>query len=261
MKVPIEFISQNYTIRGKFYSTEGKPPFPTVLLLTGMPGNEDDVLGLGQTMSQHGINTVTFNYRGTHQSEGTCGWRNTLEDIHAAMEYLHQEEIIREFQIDTDRLILGGYCYGGAMALAFAISHLEIKRIFSIAGTDQSECAREYMRNPAFAQMVDTLLEELKFPAGPVHFKERKVMKELTQNPDPYDLKLGATALTDRDILLIGGWNDPDSTIEHHILPLYRALENAGAQQVRIVAFQDSHEFEECREELAWSVVRWVKSL
>jgi len=261
MKVPIEFISQNYTIQGKFYSTEGKPPFPTVLLLPGMPGNEDDVLGLGQTMSQHGVNTVTFNYSGTYQSEGTCGWRNTLKDIQAAMEYLHQEEIIREFQIDTDRLILGGYSYGGGMALAFAVSHLEIKRILSIAGTDQSEYAREYMRNPAFAQMVDTTFEELKFPAGPVHFEGREAVKELTQNPDPYDLKLGATALADRDILLIGGWNDQDTTIEHHILPLYRALEDAGARQVRIVALQDSHEFEECGDELARTVVRWVKSL
>lgn len=261
MKVPIEFISQNYTIQGKFYSTEGKPPFPTVLLLPGWPGNEDDVLGLGQTMSQHGINTVNFNYRGTHKSKGTFGFKNTLEDIQAAMEYLHQEEIICKFQIDTDRLILGGYSYGGGMALTYAFSHPEIKRIFSIAGTDHGEFAREYMRNPAFTQMIDTMFEELKFPAGPVHFEGREAIKELTQNPDPYDLNLGATALTDRDILLIGGWEDLNNTIEHHILPLYRALVTAGAQQVSIVAFQDSHEFEECGDELAWSVVRWVKSL
>ena len=261
MKVPIEYISQNYTIQGKFYSTEGKPPFPTVLLLPGFPGNEDDVLGLGQTMSQHGINTVTFNHRGTHQSEGTYSLQNTLKDIQAAIDYLHQEEIICKFQIDISRLILGGYSYGGGMALTFAANHPEIKYLVSIAGTDHGEFTREYIQNPTFAQMVDTMFEELRFPAGPVHFEERELMKELIQNQDTYDLRLSATALADRDILLIGGWEDSNLPIEHHILPLYRALVTAGAQKVSILAFQDSHAFEGCRDELARTVVRWVKSL
>ena len=84
MKVPVEFDSEGKKIQGKFYSAKGEPHLPTVLLLQGFPGNEDDVLELGQRMSQQGINTLTFNYRGTHQSEGTFSLRNTLKDIQAA---------------------------------------------------------------------------------------------------------------------------------------------------------------------------------
>jgi len=261
MKVPVELASEGYRIRGKFYPATGESHLPTVLLLQGFPGNEDDVLELGHRMSQHGINSLTFNYRGTYQSEGTYGLQTTFLDIQAAIEYLHQEDIVHRFKIDTGRLILGGYSYGGGMALAYAVGHPEIKRIFSIAGTDHGEFAREYTRNAAFSEMIDAMFEELKFPSGPVHFgsEVRVTIEELVQNPDPYDLRLCATALADRDLLLIGGWDDSQVTIEHHILPPYRVLVNEKAQ-VRIVAFQDNHAFGKCRDELARTVVDWVKS-
>lgn len=215
-------------------------------------------------MSPHGINALTFNYRGTHQSKGTFSLQNTLEDIRAAIEYLQGDDVIREFQVDTSRLVLGGYSYGGGMALAYAAGHPEIKRIFSIAGTDHDEFAREYMRNSTFSEMIDAMFEELKFPTGPVHFpvhfEGKEAIKVLTQNPDPYDLRLSATALANRDILLIGGWDDLNVTIEQHILPFYRALIDANARKLQIIAFQDNHAFERSREELAATVVRWVKS-
>ncbi|NTV51349.1 MAG: hypothetical protein HGA69_00735 [Desulfobulbaceae bacterium] len=73
-------------------------------------------------------------------------------------------------------------------------------------------------------------------------------------------MKHGANALANRDILLIGGWNDMNVIIEQHILPLYRALVDVKARKVQIAAFQDDHAFERSREELAATVVHWVKS-
>jgi pimeloyl-ACP methyl ester carboxylesterase len=259
MKIPIDFVSHGSKIEGKFYFAVGEPPFVTVVLLHGFPGNEEDVLGLGERMSQFGINVLTFNYRGTHQSEGAYGLQSTLEDISAAIEYLHQDAAIRRFQIDTGNLILGGYSYGGGMALVYAASHPEIERIFSIAAMDQGEFAREYKRDLAFAEMMDAIFEELKSPIGPIHFADKAAIEELMQNPVPYDLRLKATILANRRILLIGGWDDPNVSIEHHVLPLYRALVDANAQKVQIAVFQDDHTFERSREEIAAMVIRWVK--
>jgi len=73
-------------------------------------------------------------------------------------------------------------------------------------------------------------------------------------------LRLGANALASRDILLIGGWDDKNVVIEHHALPLYRALVEAKTQKIQIAAFQDDHAFERSREELAETVIHWVKS-
>jgi len=265
MKKSIEFDSNNNKIQGKFYHAEGEPPFPTVLLLSGFPGNEDDVLGLGQKMIQYGINILTFNYRGIYKSEGIFSLQNTYEDIQAASTYLHQEEVICKFKVDASKLILGGYSYGGGMALAYAAKYPGFKRIFAIAGADHGEFAREYKRNPTFAEMIDTIFEELKSPAGPVRFEGKAAegkaaegkaaIEELTQNPTPYDLRINATALANRD-----SWDDTNATIEHHLLPFYRALVNTNAQKVQITAFQDNHEFEKSREELAATIIRWIKS-
>lgn len=258
MSIPLEFVSAGSKIQGKFHPATGVPPFHTVLMLSGLPGNEDDVLELGQLMSQRGINSLIFNYQGTHQSGGTYSLRNTLKDIQAAIEYLHQDDVIREFKIDTDRLILGGYSYGGGMALTYAANHAEINRIVSIAGTDHGEFVREYMRNSTFAEMIDASFEEMKYPAGPIHFGGKEAITKLMQNPDPYDLRLSAAALANRDILLIGGWDDPNVTIEHHILPFYRALVASNAVRVRLIAFQDDHAFEKSRGELAHIVANWI---
>ena len=149
---------------------------------------------------------------------------------------------------------------GGGMALAYAAKYPGFKRIFAIGATDHGEFAREYKRNPLFSEMIDAIFEELKSPAGPVRFEGKAAIEELTQNPTPYDLRINATALANRDILLIGGWDDTDRTIEHHLLPFYRTLVNTNAQKVQITAFQDNHEFEKSREELAATVIRWIKS-
>lgn len=258
MGISIEFVSAGCKIRGKFFRAKGGGSFPTMLLLPGFPGNEEDVLELGQRMSPRGVSVVTFNYQGTYRSEGDYSLRNTLTDIAGAMEYLERDDVAQKFDVDRDRVILGGYSYGGGMALAYAAGHPEIERIVSIAGTDHGEFAREYLRNPAFAEMIDVGFEALKYPDGPVRFGGKDAVTELKQDPAPYDLRRNAATLAGRDLLLVGGWDDPYVTIEGHVLPLYRALVAHDAAQVRIVALQDGHEFEKSRGELARIMTEWV---
>ena len=58
-------------LKGKFYRAAGDDNKPVVILLQGSPGNTYDVLGLGRALSMSGINAMTFNYSGSHQSTGT----------------------------------------------------------------------------------------------------------------------------------------------------------------------------------------------
>jgi uncharacterized protein len=197
-------------LKGKFYKAKGVGPFPTVILLHGFPGNPTDVLGIGALLSPEGFNVLTFNYSGTYESQGQSSFENTQKDIHAAFVFLSQTENTDRFQVDPAHIYLGGWCYGGGMALAYAVRHPEITAVFSIAGNDHGEFLRRYSQNPEMKSLVDKMFEEMKAPKGPVKFKPGSLPKEITEtgfeNLDPsFDFKKSAPILAQKDILLIGG--------------------------------------------------------
>jgi pimeloyl-ACP methyl ester carboxylesterase len=252
-------------LKGIFYVSGDSGILPTVVLLHGFPGNETDVLDLGKRLSKFGYNTFTFNYSGTHHSEGEFNFENSQNDIEAAFAFLYQPETLKKFRIDTTRIILGGYSFGGGMALTYAANHPTIMEVFSIAGNDHGAAIREYQLNPERRRMLDDIFNELKNRTEFVRFgpggtpDEMVKMKLIDSNPS-YDLIYCAPLLASRDILLIGGWDDHNVSIEDRILPLYRALITAKAQKVRIRAVQDNHSFRNSREELARIIMDWLVS-
>jgi uncharacterized protein len=252
-------------LKGKFYHSEGAGYMPTIILLPGFPGNENDVLGLGNKLCQSGYNTLTFNYSGTFKSQGTCSWDHAQSDIEAAYNFLFQPQNIEKFRIDTSSIFLGGWCFGGSMALPYASVHPEITAVFSIAGNDHGEWMREYVRNPEMKNTVDKMFDDLAVPKGHVRFEINETPAEIAkrglENMNPlYDVRKCAQSLASKDILLIGAWNDELTTMEQIVLPLYRALQKEKAQHITIVAFQDDHWFRSTRDELAHTLVGWLKA-
>ena len=252
-------------LKGKFYAVEGEGIFPTVILLHGFPGNEKDVLGIGENLAQAGINALTFNYSGTYESQGKASHEHNLNDINAAFIYLHQLENISKYKIDTSLIYLGGLCHGGGLGLAYAVNHHEIHSVFSIAGSDQSVFFKEYVSNPEMKKMIDKSFAETtakgitRFDIGgaPHEVAEQGINKINST----LDLKKNAAALAPKNILLIGGWNDIQTTMEKFILPLYRALQNEKAQNVTIKALQDDHYFGKTKNDVAQTLIEWIKAV
>jgi dipeptidyl aminopeptidase/acylaminoacyl peptidase len=252
-------------LKGKFHAAEGTGFFPTVLLLQGFPGNETDVIGMGKLLSQSGINVLTFNYSGTFQSQGKSNFNNTQMDIKAAFDFLFNPENIKRFRIDTAFIIMGGWSYGGGMAMTYAIKHPEIKSVFTIAGVDWGEYYEEYLRNPEFKKLTDDNMARLANSSGQVRLDKEALPDEITKGgiiklDSAYFLRKSAPRLADKDILIVGGWDDPQATVDQYILPLYRAIKKEKAQNVQIIAFQDNHFFGKSRPELAAAIVKWIKS-
>ena len=252
-------------LKGKFYFAEGEKVFPTLILLGGMPGNENDVLGLGNLLSESGINVLTFNYCGTYQSQGELSFANAQLDIQEAFDFIYRKENILKFKIDTANIYLGGWCFGGGMALTYAANHPEITAVFSIAGNDHGEFLREYISNAEMRKMIDDMFTEITAPEGPVRFEAGATPKEMAEagieNLDPtLDLKKIAPQLAKKNILLIAAWNDAQVTIDQYILPFYRALQKEKARNVKITAFQDDHYFRNSRNELAQIIAGWINT-
>jgi dipeptidyl aminopeptidase/acylaminoacyl peptidase len=186
-------------------------------------------------------------------------------DIKAAFDFLFNPENIKRFRIDTAFIIMGGWSYGGGMAMTYAIKHPEIKSVFTIAGVDWGEYYEEYLRNPEFKKLTDDNMARLANSSGQIRLDKEAMPDEITKGgiiklDSAYFLRKSAPRLADKDILIVGGWDDPQATVDQYILPLYRAIKKEKAQNVQIIAFQDNHFFGKSRPELAAAIVKWIKS-
>jgi pimeloyl-ACP methyl ester carboxylesterase len=252
-------------LRGYFYHAIdfGGNPVATVILLNGFPGNEFDVLGLGEQFALSGMNALTFNRSGCFKSEGKASWENEQKDIAAAYRFLKKSENAVRLRIDTARLILGGWCNGGAMALAYTAGHPDVVHVFAITPSDPTVFMGLYLTNPEIKQATDENFAKFSYPNGHVHLADGGLQAIAEAGVDQinpiFNLKKNAPLLADRSILLIGGWNDVQTTMEVMILPLYRALQKAGASNIRVETLQDGHYFTKTRQQLANLVIGWSK--
>jgi len=257
--VSVEFVSEGARVRGRFFAAAvGRTPAATLLLFPGWPGDPDDVLGLGAPLAERGINVCMFNFRGLQQSEGIHSHAYTLQDIGTALHWLRQADVQRRFGVDTTRLALVGHCYGGGLAIAYAAQDPSVRRVVSIAGNDHGEFARELQRNPAFAEAIRRSMLSTRRPEGPAEFDYDAGIKELIDHQEVYGLRENAAKLTDRSILLLGGWEDEQVTIDQFLLPLYRALRGAGAADVTFLVYHTDHEFSNVRQRLASDIAGWL---
>jgi dienelactone hydrolase len=257
--VSVEFNSEGACVRGRFFAAEGTDEPTTLLLVPGWLGEGSfDDLGLGALLVEKGINFCTFNPRGLHPSEGIHSHANTLQDIGAALQWLRQADMKRRFEVDATRLVLGGYSYGGGMAMAYAAQDPSVRRVISIAGNDHGEFARELQRNATFAKDIRDWMSSTRAPEGPAHFDLEAGFKELIDHQEIYGLRENAAALADRSILLIGGWEDEGPTIDQYQLPLYRALKGAGAAKVTFLVYHTDHGFSNVRQRLASDIAGWL---
>jgi dienelactone hydrolase len=257
--IPLTFESNGANIHAIFYQASGVKPLPVVILCHGFPGGTGDIFGLGERLMKDGFNALAFNYRGTWRSEGMFTVANSLEDVISAIRYVKSSSAIRELNVDPSSITVLGWSYGGGMALLGSLSDAEARRVICIAGGNLSEVGRMMKQsdefNQAILKMVDQSISESGFSSLPAE----ELFADVFAHMDKYDLVKHVEALSSKDILIIGGWRDQENTIEHHVLPLYRALQRHGAKQMQIEIFDADHSFADVRSQLADRIVSWLK--
>jgi len=206
------------------------------------------------------FNALAFNYRGTWESEGLFTIANSPEDVISAICYVKSSSTVREFNVDPSSITVIGWSYGGGIALLGSLNEPTVRRMVYIAGGNLSEVGRMMQQSDEFKRailkMIDQSISDSGFSSPPAE----KLLAEVFADMNRYDLVKRAKALSDKDILIIGGWRDQENTIEHHILPLFRALQKHGAQQVEIGMFDTDHTFTNARNQLAERIVSWLRT-
>jgi len=255
----ISFDSEGSCVRGWFYPAEGADPSPTAILLHGFPGSDQSPLDLGPAMMADGIHALAFNYRGTFGSEGVYLPGTSIADVNSALKYLRSSPEIRE-RINPERIALVGYSYGGGIAFMSAIANPGIHGVASIGGAYLCEIARLSAQDDSYRKSFQDFLQGEISTSRARSPGAEACIRELLERLDDYDPVINVKKLVNRDILIIGGSRDPNSTLEGHILPIYRALQNGGVKNLSIEIYDVDHSFEATREALARRVIAWMKA-
>ena len=230
----------------------------TLLFVPGWPADPEDFLGLGPLLTQRGINVMEFYPRGMHQSEGEYTHSGALQDIASAWQWLVQQEVQKQYNVETSKLVLGGYSNGGGLALAYTAHDPNVKRVISVAGTEFTEFAHQLQHSPTFTENIRSWLLTTMAPEGPVRFDLQLCGQELIDHPEIFGAKHNAQKLADRSILMFGGWEDQGPTVDQHQLPLYRALKGAGAQDITFIVYHTDHSFRNVDQKLVDDITDWI---
>ena len=231
-------------------------PEATVLLVPGWGGGPSDVLGIGRALSASGVSVVVLTPRGWHESQGTATFANGLDDIAVALKWIRSSG---RSDLNASRIVLGGHSWGGGMSLAYAARDSSVHRVFSVAGTDHGQFIRRYESDPEYAAALHRVLESSAAPNGPIRFDVDGALRELAEGQASYGLIENVDELASRSIMLIGGWEDENVTVEETLLPLYRALRKAGSPDVTFRVYQADHGFGAVRSQLHADLLAWVR--
>lgn len=261
--IKIELKSKGSLLNAFFYSCTSERPAPVVVLLHGWPGNPGNPLELAPKICAGGVHVLVFNYRGTWGSEGFTSLKNSTEDIAEVVNFFKEKSTADKYSIDTSRIIVAGYSYGGGAMLVAAIHFPGIDRMISIAGADTSAFIRTLESDTQFRKNFEERLANGTKPGSFARIEGTapEFLDSLFKNVAYFDSVENASILKDKKILFIVGWDDNTSKMEVNAFPLYRKLREINAPDVSIIAFQDDHTFMRSRDGVAQAIVDWVKDM
>jgi pimeloyl-ACP methyl ester carboxylesterase len=231
------------------YTAAGRGPHPTLLLLHGFPGNEQN-LDLAQAARRAGWNVLTLHYRGSWGSPGTFSFGNAAKDAHRALEYLHDPAVVAKYRIDTKYVAVAGHSMGGFMAADTAADDPLVAGLFLIDAWDPSATAQSLSTPAGVAAWKEEVEGDLPPLAGTSY---DALTAEITGNADRFDLGKRVLAYGNRPLLLVGA----ERGIGAQSRTVAGEAQSAGAA-AQFMIWPTDHSFSDKRVALADLLVRWL---
>lgn len=108
----LQFVSMGERINAMLYLPAGAGLHPAVILLHGLPGNEQN-LDLARTMQRAGWAVVTFHYRGSWGSGGKFTLAGGCDDVDSLIAEIASANGPAKWHVDPRRMVIMGHSYGG----------------------------------------------------------------------------------------------------------------------------------------------------
>jgi acetyl esterase/lipase len=232
------------------YKASGAGPHPTLLLLHGLPGNEQN-LDLAQAARRASWHVLTLHYRGSWGSQGAFSFHHCAEDAQAALAWLRTEGVADG--VDPARIVVAGHSMGGMMAAYAASRDPAVVGTVLIDAWDIADTGRSFA-DPA--QKKDFIEGELRGDLPPLAgTSEAALVDEVAKAGPDLDLARTAVALASRPLLVVGA--------ERALGPSARAVAaavKAAGKPVELIVMPTDHSFSDHRIALASAFVTFLQA-
>lgn len=237
---------------GVFYRASGGEAHPTVVLLHGLPGFEQNG-DLAQTIRRAGWNVLIFHYRGDWGSGGTFSFGNCVEDVRAVLDYLRLSENFARLGIDPHRLALIGHSMGGFLA-AFTTQHDDAVLGAALISPWNPGV---FATNPS-PQLDKQQLEEFRGDLGPLSGASAEaLLDEAKKNAAAWDLVAHASLWNSRPVLVV----EADDFLHADDVAVANSVRKIPSGQITEVAMTTDHSYSDHRIALAATLLGWLKQL
>jgi uncharacterized protein len=253
----IQFQSHGATLNGQLYRPPGDGVHPTVVLLHGLPGNEQN-LDLAQSMRRAGWTVLTFHYRGSWGSGGRYSLQGGIADAQALLDLLARPASAQAWGVDSSRIVLVGHSYGGYVAARATADNPWVLGAVLLAPWDISFDTRAWAALPP-VRRKELALAEFKDAEGRLTgANSASLLAEVMRDGAQFDLTNLAHALAIRHILLVTAERDDDDDKAIGLLP---ALTQMHAEHLTAKTIATDHSFNDHRIALQVEIIRWLAAL
>ncbi len=247
-------LSHGQGMNGLLMLAAGAGPKPTMLLLHGLPGNEQN-LDLAQAVRRAGWNVLTLHYRGSWGSPGRFSLGGAYDDVEVAMDFLRQPENASRYGIDPARLVIAGHSMGGFLAARYAAGHDDVAGAVLIDPWNVGAFGKALLARPEIRQDWIAATGE-DFGTSLAGTDAAAIVAETERHAAEWDLVDYAPKLARKPLLIV----DAQFGNTAEVAPLAAAIK-ARRGQLRAVTLPSDHAFADHRIALAAATVNWLDTL
>lgn len=255
--IAIEIPSHGSIMNGLVYRPAGPGPFPLVVLLHGLPGNEQNG-DLAQALRRAGWAVMTFNYRGNFGSQGQFSIDHAIEDAKTAVAYSAAPATAKSWNVDPARIVVIGHSMGGLAAALSAAPTPRREATILLAPWDPSKLAAVLRPLSAHDRSDAAIHRWGDVTDGRLTgTSSDQIAAQIVDHGERWTLADSAGGLADRPILIVTATRDSPVNKGGG---LRAALEREGANP-SVVEIDSDHVFNDRRIELETVVISWLSRL
>ena len=251
----LTFESHGHQLVGHILVAQGAGPHPTILLLHGFPGYEQNG-DLAHIFRRAGWNVMTFHYRGAWGSQGSFSFTHAFEDVSVALAMLRTPQMRERYRVDAERMVLIGHSMGGFAALLTAATDPSLHAVASLAGFHFGRFAEALRQDGEL--LASTIRDWNSCLPALRGLSAEQLIQEVLDQSEQWTLDHHLDRLSQPSVLLLGASRDTVAPPDFHHTPLVAALEQRAAPHVRSAMLHSDHAFSDTRVALASHLLTWL---